>query len=53
MSLRFLNVAILVVLANFIGGQVRAGEMYFCFLKSGVGGLSRDSRGDEVENKSE
>ena len=41
MSLRFLNVAILVVLANFIGGQVRAGKWYLCFLKSGGGGLVR------------
>ena len=46
------KLAILAVFTNFKGGQVRAGKMYFWILKRGVGGLSRDSGGDEVGNKS-
>ena len=42
-----LKVAILVVLAKFEIGQVRAGKLYLCLLNSGGGGLSRGSGVDE------
>ena len=50
MYLHCLKVAILVVLAKFERGQVRAGKLYLCLLNSGGGGLNRGSGADEEGN---